>query len=83
MSSNASSESRRFTAGRLAGAGLDVHDPEPLPPEKNPYLRLDNVVLTPHSGSVTREANARSLREPVDNVVAFLEGKPRNVVNPA
>jgi phosphoglycerate dehydrogenase-like enzyme len=69
-------------AGKLAGAGLDVHDPEPLPAERNPWLRLDNVVLTPHSGSVTREANRRSLHEPVENVIAFLEGRPRNVVNP-
>jgi phosphoglycerate dehydrogenase-like enzyme len=39
------------------------------------------VVLTPHSGSVTREAGLRSLREPVENVIAFLEGRPRNVVS--
>jgi D-3-phosphoglycerate dehydrogenase len=70
-------------SGRLAGAGLDVHDPEPLPPERNPWLRFDNVVITPHAGSVTREANRRSLREPVENVIAFLEGRPRNVVTPA
>jgi len=72
-----------LASGRLAGAGLDVHDPEPLPAEKNRYLEFDNVVLTPHSGTVTREANLRSLREPVENVVAFLEGRPRNVVSPA
>jgi phosphoglycerate dehydrogenase-like enzyme len=70
-------------SGRLAGAGLDVHDPEPLPPDKNPYLGFDNVVLTPHAGTVTREASQRSLREPVDNVLAFIEGRPRNVVSPA
>jgi len=70
-------------SGRLAGAGLDVHDPEPLPPDRNPYLEFDNVVLTPHSGTVSREANLRSLREPVENVLAFLDGRPRNVVNPA
>ena len=68
-------------SGRLGGAGLDVHDPEPLPSEQNPYLELENVVLTPHSGSVTREATLRSLREPVENVIAFLEGRPQNVVS--
>ena len=68
-------------SGRLGGVALDVHDPEPLPPEKNPYLAFDNVVLTPHAGTVTREANLRSLREPVENVLAFLDGRPRNVVS--
>jgi phosphoglycerate dehydrogenase-like enzyme len=67
--------------GKLAGAGLDVFVEEPLVPERNPFLGLDNVVLTPHLGAVTREANARSRAMPVDNIIAFLEGKPRNVVN--
>jgi D-3-phosphoglycerate dehydrogenase len=67
-------------AGRLAGAGLDVFSTEPLPPEQNPFLGLDNVVLTPHAGAVTREANARSRAMPVDNIIAFLEGRPEHVV---
>ncbi|HEY2593190.1 MAG TPA: hydroxyacid dehydrogenase [Chloroflexota bacterium] len=66
--------------GKLAGAGLDVFTEEPLPPERNPFLDLPNVVLTPHLGAVTREANARSRAMPVDNIIAFLEGRPRNVV---
>jgi phosphoglycerate dehydrogenase-like enzyme len=69
--------------GRLAGAGLDVYQQEPLPPEANPFRDLDNVVLTPHAGAVTREANARSRKMPVDNIIAFLEGRPEHVVNPA
>ena len=69
--------------GRLAGAGLDVYPQEPLPPEANPFRDLDNVVLTPHAGAVTREANARSRKMPVDNIIAFLEGRPEHVVNPA
>jgi phosphoglycerate dehydrogenase-like enzyme len=67
-------------AGRLAGAGLDVFTEEPLPPERNPFVDLSNVVLTPHLGAVTREANARSRAMPVDNIIGFLEGRPANVV---
>ncbi len=69
-------------SGRLAGAGLDVFTEEPLPVERNPFRNLENVVLTPHLGAVTREANARSRAMPVDNIIAFLEGRPQNVVNP-
>src|SRR5207248_8463269 len=66
--------------GQLAGAGLDIFTEEPLPPERNVFLDLKNVVLTPHLGAVTREANARSRAMPVDNIIAFLNGKPVNVV---
>jgi phosphoglycerate dehydrogenase-like enzyme len=69
-------------AGRLAGAGLDVYLEEPLQPERNPFRDLANVVLTPHVGAVTREANARSRAMPIDNIIAFLEGRPEHVVNP-
>ena len=68
-------------AGRLAGAGLDVYKEEPLPPERNPFRDLPNVVLTPHVGAVTREANARSRAMPIDNIIAYLEGHPQNVVS--
>ena len=67
---------------RIAGAALDVHTEEPLAPERNPFRDLDNVILTPHIGAVTREANARSRAMPVDNIIAFLEGRPQNVVKP-
>jgi phosphoglycerate dehydrogenase-like enzyme len=67
--------------GQLAGAALDVFTEEPLPVERNPFLDLPNVVLTPHIGAVTAEANARSRAMPVDNIIAFLEGHPQNVVN--
>ena len=68
-------------AGHLAGAGLDVFTEEPLPPERNPFRDLSNVVLTPHLGAVTREANARSRAMPVDNIIAYLDGRPQNVVS--
>jgi phosphoglycerate dehydrogenase-like enzyme len=66
---------------RIAGAALDVFTEEPMPPERNAFRELDNVILTPHIGAVTREANARSRAMPVDNIIAFLEGRPEHVVN--
>jgi phosphoglycerate dehydrogenase-like enzyme len=67
---------------RIAGAGLDVFLEEPLPPD-NPWVQLDNVVLTPHVGWVTHEASARLAAAPVDNIESYLAGRPTNVVNPA
>ena len=67
-------------SGRIAGAGLDVYLTEPLSPEQNPFKDLDNVVITPHLGGVTAESNVRSNKMPVDNIIAFLEGRPENVV---
>jgi D-3-phosphoglycerate dehydrogenase len=71
-----------LSEGWIAGAGLDVFDEEPLPAE-NPWSRLENVVLSPHVGWVTREASARLAAMPVDNVEAYLAGRPTNVVNPS
>lgn len=67
--------------GRLAGAALDVHTEEPLPPSRNPFRDQPNVVLTPHIGAITREANARSRAMPVDNIIAWINGKPEHVVS--
>jgi D-3-phosphoglycerate dehydrogenase len=68
-------------SGRLAGAALDVFLEEPLPPDRNPFRELPNVVLTPHVGAVTQEAAARSRAMPVDNILAYLKGRPEHVVN--
>lgn len=67
--------------GRIFGAGLDVFMEEPLP-AGHPFTMLENVVLTPHAGWVTREARERLLRLPVENIAAYLAGRPRNIVNP-
>ena len=66
---------------RIAGAGLDVYEEEPLPPD-HPLLALDNVVLTPHLGYVTREALAEFYHGAIENVRAWQAGAPVNVQNP-
>ncbi len=67
-------------SGQLAGAAVDVLSCEP-PPADNPLLRARNCLVTPHNAWGTHAARARLLHVAVDNVRAFLAGKPRNVVN--
>jgi len=69
-----------LNAGRLAGAGLDVLSQEP-PRPGNPLLAARNCHLTPHIAWATRAARNRLMDIAVDNVRAFLDGTPRNVVN--
>jgi phosphoglycerate dehydrogenase-like enzyme len=66
--------------GVIAGAALDVFDVEPLGPE-HPYLGLDNIVLSPHLGYVTRDVYADFFRETVRSVAAYLENRPIRVLN--
>jgi phosphoglycerate dehydrogenase-like enzyme len=68
-------------ARRIAGAALDVYHEEPLPP-RHPIRSMDNVVLSPHLGYVTKEGYRVFYGETVENVTAFLEGKPIRVANP-
>jgi len=68
-------------AGRIAGAGLDVYDIEPLP--KGHRLRLlPNVTLSPHLGYVTREMLGAFYSDTVESVVAWLDGAPIRIANP-
>lgn len=66
-----------LASGRLAGAALDVFEREPyVPARPDKDLRtLENVVLTPHVGSNTREANRRMAESSLENVRCFLAGK--------
>jgi D-3-phosphoglycerate dehydrogenase len=64
---------------RLAGAGLDVFDIEPLPIE-HPLRKLDSVVLTPHLGYVAEQNYRAFFTGMVDDIRAFLDGKPVRVL---
>jgi len=63
-----------LSAGNLFGAGLDVFDEEPTPPD-NPLLKLDNVVLTAHLAGPTWESNITRLRNGFDNVQRVARGE--------
>jgi glycerate dehydrogenase len=69
-----------LNTGRLAGAGVDVLSVEP-PPATHPLLTARNCIITPHIAWATRAARGRLLQIAVDNVRAFLTGKPQNVVS--
>lgn len=62
-------------AGRLAGAGLDVTDPEPLPPD-HALRRLPNVLISPHNAGRTHESQAEAIARMRENVRRVLAGQP-------
>jgi glyoxylate reductase len=69
-------------AGRLAGAALDVTDPEPLPAD-HPLYRHPGVIVAPHIGSATAGTRRRMAALACDNLVAGLQGRPLpHCVNP-
>ena len=69
-----------LNSGHIAGAGLDVLSAEP-PAGANPLLSAKNCIITPHQAWGSRAARLRLLRSAVENLRAFLAGKPQNVVN--
>jgi phosphoglycerate dehydrogenase-like enzyme len=68
-----------LSTSRIAGAGLDVFETEPLP-QDSPLRTMRNVVLTPHAAGITPEATEAGLALAIENVFSFLAGEPKNVV---
>ncbi|MGH6948185.1 MAG: D-2-hydroxyacid dehydrogenase family protein [Kiloniellales bacterium] len=66
-------------AGRIAGAGIDVYDVEPLPAD-HPLRRAPRTVLTPHLGYVSDDNYRVFFTQVVENILAFMKGSPIRVV---
>lgn len=69
--------------GKIAGAGIDVFDGEPPLPLDYPLLSAKNAILTPHVGFLSDEAMELRAQIAFDNTQAFIDGKPRNIVQEA
>jgi D-3-phosphoglycerate dehydrogenase / 2-oxoglutarate reductase len=69
-------------AGRPGMAAVDVFEKEPVLDTRHPLLAMENVVCTPHIGYVTREEYETQFAEIFDQITAYSEGRPINVVNP-
>jgi D-3-phosphoglycerate dehydrogenase len=68
-------------SGTIAHAGLDVYDKEPVPRDY-PITRLENVTLIPHLGYVVEESYRHFYAGTIEDIEAWLDGKPINVINP-
>ena len=72
---------RCLQEGRIRGAGLDVFETEPLPPD-DPLLALDNVVLTPHWLATTRQAGRATMAAVIEGMLRVAGGElPQNILN--
>jgi phosphoglycerate dehydrogenase-like enzyme len=72
---------RALREGRIAGAGLDVFEQEPIDPN-DPILKLDNVIVAPHAICWTDEMFLGNGREAIQSILDFAAGKvPQHVVN--
>lgn len=69
-----------LNCGKIAAAGLDVVYTEPIRAD-NPLLKAKNCIITPHISWAAKQCRVRILDQTVENVKAFLAGKPVNVVN--
>jgi len=70
-----------LNSGKLAGAALDVVSSEPIRPD-NPLLKAKNCIITPHISWAPKESRQRLMDIAVENLKAFLNGTPQNVVKP-
>jgi phosphoglycerate dehydrogenase-like enzyme len=68
-----------LSENRIAGAGLDVFDVEPLPLD-HPFRKMDNVVITPHLGYVSQQNYRNYFSDVVNDIRAFLDGAPVRVI---
>jgi len=68
-----------LTERRIAGAGLDVFDVEPLPLD-HPFRTMDNVVITPHLGYVSLQNYQHYFPDIVEDIRGFIDGKPMRVI---
>ncbi|HEY7741978.1 MAG TPA: D-2-hydroxyacid dehydrogenase family protein [Burkholderiales bacterium] len=73
---------RALKEGRPGFGAVDVYDDEPVLNGNHPLLKMDNVVCTPHLGYVDRDTYEKYYGAAVDNLLAYAEGKPVNVLNP-
>ena len=69
-----------LNSGKIYAAGLDVVSSEPIRGD-NPLLKAKNCIITPHISWAPKESRQRLMDIAVNNLRAFLEGKPINVVN--
>jgi D-3-phosphoglycerate dehydrogenase / 2-oxoglutarate reductase len=74
---------RALRAGRPGMAAVDVFEQEPLRDPTHPLLTMDNVISTPHIGYVTRDEYEIQFSDVFDQILAYADGHPINVVNPA
>lgn len=69
-------------AGRPGMAAVDVYEEEPVLDPNHPLLLMDNVICTPHIGYVTRDEYEIQFTDIFDQILAYADGSPTNVVNP-
>ena len=74
---------RALTENWIRGAGLDAFVKEPPLPDENPLLKLENILTTPHLGSVARESSIKMATQAAEEILRVVEGsRPKNPVNP-